>query len=198
MKRWDAIGFSRPVWMVLQGFSWHKIKDSRKRLYPSFAQSRFMAYDAIVHGSRGIFYWGSQTIDDPAFRNSLYALTSELAGIESFLVSHDVPGVTASLIDDLFDPESIGVRARLKQRGDDFLLILVNEDAHRHLAVDISGLGALNGRSLNLLHGDGQLEVRRGRALTRMQAFEVKVFSTDRGSESAAKTGRDYVDAEGR
>ena len=57
VDRWDAIGRGKPVWMVLQGFSWHKVKDGRKRLYPSYHQSRFMAYDAISHGARGIFYW---------------------------------------------------------------------------------------------------------------------------------------------
>ena len=50
MDRWDAIGRGRPVWMVLQAFSWHVAKSGRTRLYPTFAQSRFMAYDSIAHG----------------------------------------------------------------------------------------------------------------------------------------------------
>ena len=53
----------------LQGFSWRKIRPDRERLCPSFAQTRFMAY-GIMHGTpRGILYWGTQTIDDPLFRN---------------------------------------------------------------------------------------------------------------------------------
>ena len=67
VDRWHAIGRGKPVWMVLQAFSWHTIKSARSRLYPSFDQSRFMAYDAIVHGARGLLYWGSNQIDDPAF-----------------------------------------------------------------------------------------------------------------------------------
>ena len=192
VNRWDSIGLGRPVWMVLQAFSWHTIKPERGRLYPSFNESRFMAYNAIVHGSRGVFYWGSTEIDDPAFRTSLYALTSELAAIESYLVAPVVDGVSANVIDDLFDPEGIGVRVMLRKRGSDYLLILVNEDGHRHLGVDLTGLESIDGRTLHLLYGDEAMEVKKGRAVTRLQSYEVKAFSTDRTLESSLEEGRNY------
>ena len=194
VDRWDAIGRGKPVWMVLQGFSWHKGRAGRKRLYPSYNQSRFMAYDAIAHGARGILYWGTQTIDDPLFRESLYAMTSELSALEPLLVGADQT-VEVAVIDDLFDAPGIGVRGALKGNQADYLLILVNEDGHRHLGVDVTELEVLNGRTLHLLYGDEKVVVRKGGIVTRMQGHEVKVFCTNPRFETKRTEGRHYVDA---
>jgi len=194
VDRWSAIGRGKPVWMVLQGFSWHTSHPTRTRLYPSFIQSRLMAYASIVHGARGIFYWGSWTIDDPAFRRSLYALTAELAKLEPYLVAPQDEAVQVRVVDDLFDPPERNVRATLRPIRDDGLLILVNEDAHRHLGVEITGLDALEGHELKLLYGTETVRVRRGEIVTRLQGFEVKVFSTDPNLESPHRAGRDYQD----
>lgn len=194
VQRWDAIGHGRPVWMVLQGFSWHKIRPDRERLYPSFDQSRFMAYDGIVHGARGILYWGTQTIDDPLFRESLHALTAELSRLEPFLVGDDHP-VEVAVIDDLFDEPGLGIRGLLKRSGGDHLLILINEDDHRHLGVDVTGLKPLNGRTLHRLYGDERATVQNGRIVTRMQPYEVKLFSTSSRFKTKRTKGRDYADA---
>ena len=86
-----------------------------------------MAYDAIAHGAHGFLYWGTQTIDDPFFRESLYALTAELGELEALLVGADQT-VEVAVIDDLFDAPGIGVRGKLKSNHADYLLSLVNED----------------------------------------------------------------------
>lgn len=193
VDRWHAIGQGKPVWMVLQGFSWHNVKQGRGRLYPHFKQTRFMVYDSIVHGAKGIFYWGSNTIDDPKFRESLYAMTSELQHLQPFLVTKKLAGVQANVIDDLFDLPGLGVRTALFKANDDFLLLLVNEDDHRHLGVDVQGLEPLNGRTLSLLYGDENLKVRDGRFVVRMQPYDVKLFSTNAPRyESSRSSGRDY------
>ena len=193
VKRWDAIGQGKPVWMVLQGFSWHTIKPTREKLYPAFKDSRFMAYDAIVHGSKGVLYWGSNTIDDPDFRTSLYAVTSELAALQPFLTGSRVAGVEAKLIHDLFDEVGIGVRAKLFRYGNEFLLMLVNEDNHHRLGVDVHGLQPINGRKLHLLYGEETAVVSRGNIVTRMQPFEVKLFATQKERyETDWMDGREY------
>jgi hypothetical protein len=64
-ERWKKVGRNtKPVWMVLQAFSWSELGDyygHKTIAYPSLAESRFMAYDAIVHGARGILYWAHTT-----------------------------------------------------------------------------------------------------------------------------------------
>jgi len=195
VKRWQAIGQGKPVWMVLQGFSWHTIKPTREKLYPTFSDSRFMAYDAIVHGAKGIFYWGTNTIDEPRFRTSLYALTSELASLQPFLTGKKIDGVEAKLIHDLFDEQGIGVRSMVLRHKNDYLLILVNEDDHHRLGVNVLGLDALNDRKLYQLYGEEEVKVLNGNVVTRMQPFEVKLFSTIKSKyETQWRDGREFVE----
>lgn len=193
VDRWDTIGHGRPVWMVLQGFSWHTANKTRTRLYPTFAESRFMAYDSLVHGARGLLYWGTNMIDEPKFRASLYALISELSHLQPYLVGEPHPGVRATVIDDLFDAPGRGVRARLLRHETDYLLMLVNEDAQRHLGVDVTGLEMLNGRVLTELYGRERATVGDGGFATRLQGYDVKVFATNpKRYESPRVAGRDY------
>jgi len=194
VKRWDTIGKGRPVWMVLQGFSWHTIRPERERLYPSFAQSRYLAYDSIVHGAKGILYWGTNTIDDPDFRQSLYALTSELSHIGPYLMSPIRKQITARIIPDLFEPSGQGVKTLLCQLEEEQLLIVINLDQHRHLAVEIPELESLNGDRLHLLYGKEMLIPKNGTVITRLQAEEVKVFATDPTLAQGITEGRQYTD----
>jgi hypothetical protein len=194
VERWDAIGKGRPVWMVLQGFSWHTIHQDRKRLYPSFAQSRFMAYDAIVHGARGLLYWGTETIDDADFRQSLYALTSEIAAIATFLHKDNITPLAAHVIPDLFEAKGNGVKAIQCHRDGHSVLIVLNKDSHRHLAVEVKGLELLNGRRLHLLYGNEVQRPEDGTIITRIQGDTVKVFTTDPSLATGIQKGRDFVD----
>ena len=102
------------------------------------------------------------------------------------------------IIDDLFDPPGRGVRATLRRQDAHALLILVNEDPHRHLGVDVSGLEFLEGRQLELLYGSETTRVKQGGIVTRLQGFEVKVFSTDGRLKSRELDGRNYDDNRSR
>lgn len=193
VDRWDAVGRGKPVWMVLQAFSWHPMVPERGLRYPHFNESRYMAYDAIAHGAQAVLYWGSNLIDDPAFRQSLYTLTSELASLQPFLVEPSIPNVNAKVILDLFEPQGKGVRAIAKQSRDDLLVILVNEDEHRHLSLDVEGLGKWNGRTLFELYGPDETEVDNGNIAVRIKPLEARIYSTARRFESSRRIGRDYV-----
>ena len=61
----QAVEFRKPVWMIVQGFSWiHMRKPARFKpvsevpnaQYPTWEQTRFMAYNAILHGATGLQY----------------------------------------------------------------------------------------------------------------------------------------------
>ena len=81
------------------GANWGDYYGVKDIAYPTFNESRFMAYDVIAHGARGILYWGSHYLKSNAFRESIYALTSELAALQPFLVTPDVKGVQVNLIE---------------------------------------------------------------------------------------------------
>lgn len=57
-------GPNRPLFMVLQGFAWEMLNPEEKRdpgkvLYPTYTESRFMAFQSLIKGANGIVYWGT-------------------------------------------------------------------------------------------------------------------------------------------
>lgn len=193
VDRWQAIGHGKPVWMVLQAFSEHFMSPDRKRRYPHFAESRFMAYSAIAHGAKALLYWGSVNIDDPKFRQSLYTLTSELAALQSFLVSTDLPNMQAETIADFDQPGGRAVRAIGRRTGDDLLLILVNDEPLRQFGTIVRGLSDWQGKKLYELYGTDEPTIEGDEQVFRLQPFEAKVYATSRRWESSRRTARDYV-----
>ncbi len=48
----------KPIWMVLQ-IAWSGVVNPGKTLrFPTFAQERFMTYQALINGARGLIYFG--------------------------------------------------------------------------------------------------------------------------------------------
>jgi predicted methyltransferase len=195
-ERWKKVGRNvKPVWMVLQAFSWSELGEyygHKTVVYPTFAESRFIAYDAIVHGARGILYWGSHYLKSSEFRQSLYALTSELAALQPFLVAGEYPHAQLTLVELEPDPSARGVRISVRRAGREWIVILVNEDDRSHLGVEITGLEEMNGRALQLLYGSEQTTVERGEFITRIKPLEVKVFATSGQWETDQRSGRDF------
>ena len=89
-------GASRAVFMVLQAFAWEKLRrkdqDPAMVRYPTRAETRFMAYQAIVHGANGLLYWGlSYTPPEAPVWGDLKALGAELRELKSELASRPAP-----------------------------------------------------------------------------------------------------------
>jgi hypothetical protein len=49
----------KPAWTTLQ-IAWSGVVPPHPIVFPTFPQARFMAYDAIVAGARGLFFFGGQ------------------------------------------------------------------------------------------------------------------------------------------
>lgn len=196
-RRYMNIGEGRPVWMVLQGFSWHVFPErKRTELYPNFDETRMMAWDAIVNGAQGILYWGSFFVpaEGAEFRQSLHAMAAELAPLHTFLTAAETVRPTVELIESngRSQPGDRGVRAWLRRAGNDWLLALVNEDSRAHTGVEITGLTALNGRRMELLYGEDSEPVRDGTIVVRMRPLEVKIYATSRRLETSKREGREF------
>jgi hypothetical protein len=195
--RYQSIGKGKPVWMVLQGFSWREItppKDERL-VYPSFTESRFMVYDAIAHKARGILFWGTwMPPKDSPYRQSLFALVNELHALQPFLVVSDQADVRLSLIESKGRGVAgeRGVRLIARRIASDWLIVLVNEDNHFHMGVEVSGLNKLEGQTLNLLYESEQAIIRNGTFVTRLAPLEVKAFASSPKWESSRTNGRDF------
>jgi len=196
-ERWNRTGRGKPVWMVLQAFSWHELGDdysARGIAYPTFDESRFMAYDVVSHGAGGILYWGSHYLNSEPFRQSLYALTNELAMLQPFLTAPEVEGVRVNLIDDEGNEAVRGVRISARRAGDDWIIVLVNEDDCRHMGVEVTGLNELNGKTLHLLYGAEELVVDQNELIARLLPRQVKVYATGRQWETDRPVGRDFAE----
>ncbi|MCX5757774.1 MAG: hypothetical protein NTU83_04580, partial [Candidatus Hydrogenedentes bacterium] len=153
----------KPVWMVLQGMSWGDTNDlfthkPEPAQYPTFDESRFMAYDAIVRGARGVLYWGTHTIPkDTQFWKDIMKVARELADRQTVLNAPDSP-VTPDVDMRLFGflPWSVsgagtlrpgsplGVKALGKVVDGATWWIVVNE-LFFGFSYTLSGLDALNG-----------------------------------------------------
>jgi hypothetical protein len=58
----DAAEGKLPVWMVLQ-ISWSGVLNPGKTLrFPTFAEERFMTYEAIINGARGLLFFGGNNL----------------------------------------------------------------------------------------------------------------------------------------
>lgn len=64
---------NRPVALVLQAWNWEPLNYG-KRGYPTPAESRFMAYQSVIHGAKALLYYGQLHCTRP---NSASALWSE-------------------------------------------------------------------------------------------------------------------------
>ncbi len=195
-ERWKKVGRNeKAVWMVLQAFSWNELGDyfgAKNAAYPSFIESRFMAYDAIIHGAGGILYWGSHYTKNLAFRQSLLALTAELAALQSFLIAPNQSGIKVDLIEPGLRPEDRNVQVISRRNGEDWIVLLVNEDQDNHLGVEVSGLDFLNGKTMQLVYGDEKYRVTDGELVTRLTPLQVKVFATSSQWQSKQTKGRDF------
>ncbi|MEK7684772.1 MAG: hypothetical protein AAB466_05070 [Verrucomicrobiota bacterium] len=196
-ERYKQAGQGRPVWMVLQGFSWHELKPPKDKtlVYPSFAESRLMAWASIAHGAKGILYWGTEFVPKTApFRESLLTLASELAALQPFLVARQETGVKVVLVESEGRPKEghRGVSLVARRSGREWLMVLANEDEQPHLGVEVIGIGRLNGRELEQLYGPENVTVKAGGFVTRLKPLEVKAFATSRKWEGARRAAREF------
>ncbi len=194
-ERWKQVGQNRPVYMVMQAFSWNELGDyygETDTAYPTFKESRFMAYDVIAHSADGILYWGSHYLKSDAFRQSLYALISELSALQPFLVQPNLETIEVNLIEIPDDEKTRGVQAFARQHGNEWLIVLVNEDDRWHMGVEVNGLERLNSKKLQLLYSDNSTTIQNGSLLTRIGPYEVQVFATGQEWETNRLAGREF------
>jgi len=99
-EKLEQVGGGKPIYMVLQGFSWEDLppRGSRMAPQPDWVETRFMAYDAVCHGTNGIIYWGMAytEIGDQIWEH-LKRIASELRDITPVILdSTRMPAVTDS------------------------------------------------------------------------------------------------------
>ncbi|MCP4645930.1 MAG: hypothetical protein GY851_36130 [bacterium] len=172
----------KPVWMVLQGFSWadlDKEADDEKREKnprPSFEASRFMAYDTIVRGARGILYWGTAYIEkDSQLWEDLMRLVRELADLQPVLSAPDAPLDLQVELAETWGSVDKGVRILPKNVDGATWLLVVNEWSSA-MTYTVSGLEGLDGTRYVDGTADREATVRDGRMTLGIRKQGVQVL----------------------
>jgi len=160
---------NKPIWMVLQGFSWDLLKlkeakpeDMDPAKFPSYKHSRFMAWNAILHGAKGILYFGSFTLSSKTlFWNSILGVTKEIAALEPFLLEAELKDKIT--IEPIQFTSSVKTRfaSTLRKFNEDHLLVVLQEDLSQ--ALHVSGLDFLEGKTLYELTTDRTYTVKNGK-----------------------------------
>lgn len=148
----------KPIWMVLQAFSWELLENPlpehlNHEMFPTYKHSRIMAWDAILHGAKGILYWGSYKVSSKSlFWASILGVTKEIAALEPFLIGNELKDKIK--IEPIQFTSSVPTRVActLRKYNDDYLLVVLQEDLSQ--AINVSGLDFLEGKILYELTTD--------------------------------------------
>lgn len=139
---------SQTIWTTLQ-IAWSGVLPPRNQLvFPTLQQARFMAYDAVIAGARGLFFFGghlraAMTQQDQVrgfnwtyWRSVQKPLTQELSGPQhvAALLAPDAPfRMTASAPD---------IALSTRQTADSVYVIVVRRSPRAHSRVTFRGLPA--------------------------------------------------------
>jgi len=188
--------------MVLQGFGWRDLQSKTNAheiavgigRRPTWAESRFMAYDAILHGANAILYWGTahmKLVEDdgsaassrPRLWHDLLRLASELRALEPALVAPPLKPPIVRHAETYGSIDGGGILCSVRRVADDFVLMVANE-TDNGLRFSLERLPAeLNGRTLYLLYSTEQHPIVGGRLTDGIKPLDVHVYATSRRFE---------------
>jgi len=152
-ERMQAATPGKAVWMVLQGFGWRDLReekpeDETQGRRPSYDETRFMAFDAIVHGADGLLYWGTHYIDKPSrFWTDLKRVVGELAGLQDVLAARTLDIDLRVELKPTLNSADRGIVAVAKRARGKTFIIAVNE-FQEPLGCTLSGVPVADGARL--------------------------------------------------
>ncbi len=179
-KMKKVAGPGRPVFGVLQGFAWEMLKKEKERnpkmiLYPTWEESRFMAYNAIVHGAKGINYWGMPYTPQPSeFIDNLYKVTRELAEMQPVLSSPDYKLDIEKVYHETGHSVDSGVEILVKKTGGNIYLLTVNADKNP-VKVTLKGLPK-DLKSAEALRENRKVEIKNGALTDTYAPFATHIY----------------------
>lgn len=178
-KMKKVVNNAKPVFMVLQGFAWEMLKPESKRdpqmiLYPTYAESRFMAFDAIVHGATGIVYWGTDFTPQPSdFMDNLNRVTRELSGLQQVLAAKNVRFPLQINYHELRYSVDRGIEFTAKKFQGKTYLFTVNADKN---PVEITFGKLQKYKSVKLLNENRTVELLNGKLTDNYKPFDVHIY----------------------
>lgn len=203
-ERMRAAGAGKACAMVLQGFGWRDLKKPEEikpnetavgiGRRPNFSESRFMAYDSIIHGANAILYWGTaymKPVEEdgtpvtgrPTLWRDLLRVARELRALEPALVAPEIKAPKIRQSPTYGSIDGKGVLCSLRRVDDDYVLLVVNETGDG-IGFAMENLpGKLNGRTLHRLYSAEEKTISRGGFADGIRPRDVQVYATSRRFE---------------
>jgi hypothetical protein len=181
-KMQRVVDHLKPVFMVLQGFSWEMLKEEKERntgmiLYPSYEQSRFMAFDAIIHGAVGLNYWGMSYTPQPSdFMNDLNRVAREMADLQPVLSARETKINLEMVYHELGHSIDSGVELLSKQVDGIKYLITANADKN---PVRVSFRGLSTFKSAKVLNENRSVSIQSGSLTDDYKPFDVHIYELE-------------------
>ncbi len=172
-------GPNRPVFVVLQGFAWEMLKEATIRdpkmiLYPTYNESRFMAFNAIIHGATGIIYWGTDFTPQPSsFWTDLKRVTHELGDMQKVLSAPSVNLKIDKKYHELGHSIDAGVEILSKNIEKTTYLLTANADKN-NVKLTIQGLDAF--RKTEVLFENRTIDILNGELTDEYKPFDVHIY----------------------
>jgi hypothetical protein len=177
-KMRQVAGASRGLFMVLQGFAWEMLRDKdrdpRHVLYPSLEETRFMAYQSIVHGVTGLIWWGlHKTPPESGLWEHIAATARELKHIALELAA--APQRIGWKIEYHDTGHSLdrGIEWIVKPSGAGSLLIALNADKN---PVECTFAGLAGYRGIEVLFEKRAVRLDRGTLRDEFAPFAARVY----------------------
>ena len=169
LKMRRTVDDRKPVIMVLQGFAWDKYYDRKQKnaRYPTYRESRFMVWDAIVHGAKGIFYYGTNHVpDEHPFWRDLGRVNQELRNMANVITA---PKGTSFEVDN----KNIAVMSK-KYNGHNYLIAVNTSPESQKVKFSFSGFS----KRCHILFTKRFIPVMDGSVFAdSFNAYEVKFYS---------------------
>lgn len=150
----------KAIWTTLQ-IAWSGVFPPHPVIFPTLQQARFMAYDAIIAGARGLFFFGGQfkQVMNAADRahgwNWTYWRNVQRPLLEELTDAEHLPALTApdATLTIGADANDIAVRAR--ETSDFLYLIAVRRSPTTSGPIRFTGLPAAISEGTVLAHPEG-------------------------------------------
>ncbi len=182
-KMRQVAGPGRPVFSVQQGFAWamlqpEEVRDEDDVLYPTRAELRFMAYQAVIESATGILYWGLYAMPKPSEHwDDVKSVVRELADLESVLAARSVALTPDVEYHELGHSVDDGLSILIKDVGDARYVLTCNADRYPCRAT-ISGLGDWS--RISTVPETRVLDVQNGTLTDQWPGFGVHLFRLER------------------
>jgi hypothetical protein len=147
----------KALWTTLQ-IAWSGVFPPHPVVFPTLQQARFMAYDAIVAGARGLFFFGGQfkQVMNAADRangwNWSYWQSVQRPLLVELTDAEHAPALTAPIAALTIRANASGIALSARETGGFLYLITVNKSPSLTSRVRFSGLPAGISEGLVLAH----------------------------------------------